>query len=305
MVAINKNEIHPTTLTTSVNQIKYRAQGSDGEDKIKVEVFIKQGVNRTRVDDEIAFVSIIPFEMKITPNNQTISGGTGIDLSVVDDKGKDFSISDISEYSFVWKTNGQFGKYNGTRNTVSQNLNKIRYEALERTQEGMENISVSVYRKAKGSNESPKFLQTVEGSVNINNDPKKKYYVLTPIFTITKLADEACTAGASDVRNWLDSAIYVNKIANAKSYSLKITEIFSGPSKYALWDTKSAPDLFYSWNQGDTRYKNTNTNTAVSDAAFTFSLAATATNTCNPDYSDSLGWVSGTRGVGQLVVTLE
>jgi len=302
LVATNKDETHPTTITTSVNQIKYRAQGSNGSDDIKVEVFIKQGVNRTRVNDQIAVVNILEFEMKITPNNQKISGGTSIQLSVVDENGKDFSKNEESEYSFVWKTDGQFGKYNGTRNTVTKDVNKIRYEALERTQEGLENISVSVYRKAKGTNEGFRFLQTVEGTINIDNDPKKKYMVLSPIYTV-KLIDDI---DPSCVRNFLNKSTYVNKIENAISYRLELSNVVDGIGR-------TYPDRTITWNPNATTYSNPVTQAPtdkdegpdVSGYAFRVSHSSASASPCGDSYDYYVNLVSGTNLTAQLTVTLE
>lgn len=302
LVAINKNETHPTTITTSVNQIKYRAQRSNGTDEIKVEVFIKEGVNRTRVDDESAFVDVLESDFRITPNNATISGGTFINLSVVDENGKDFSQSDIYEYTFVWKTIGQFGKFNGTRNEVDQNENKIRYEALERTQEGIENISVSVYRKAKGSNESFRLIQSVDGTINIVNDPKKKYMVLSPIYTVNVIDD----SDPSCVRNFLNKSTYVNKIENAISYRLELSDIVDGIGR-------TYPDRTITWNPNATTYSNPVTQAPndgdegpdVSGYAFRVSHASASSSPCSDSYGYYVNLVSGTNLTAQLIVTLE
>lgn len=176
LVDDNTNRTDAKTLTTSVNTIKYRAEASgSGSDEIKVEVFIKEGVNKTRVDDDIAFVDVVDFEMKITPNNATILGGTDLTLSVVTEKTGNGLVSDENfEYSYEWRTNGQFGQFNGTRDRASTTANSVMYEALERTLTGTENISVSIYRKDKGRNGNSRFLQTVEGTINISEPCKNE-----------------------------------------------------------------------------------------------------------------------------------
>ncbi|CAH8282967.1 hypothetical protein EV196_101505 [Mariniflexile fucanivorans] len=303
-----------TSFTSNFDKVYFlsnasESQLSDGDniEKVNVKVFTNGPSGRFEVGTDEMEVNVRKNNFVITPNGITINGDTSLTLKLEHNDQTTQIPNNKFDYKIIWETSGRHGgfKTNKTLYTV-YNSNSIEYLCTNtETMNGTEEFQAVVYAKPKGSSEDYEIVASADASINIDNDPKKKYYVLTPIFTITKLADEACTAGANDIRNWLDSAIYVDKIANAKSYTLKITDIFSGPSKYDLWDTKPAPDLFYSWNQGDTRYKNTNTNTAVSNAAFTFSLAATSTNTCNPDYSDSVGWVSGTRGIGQLVVTLE
>lgn len=243
----------------------------------------------------------------ITPGSGIMSGETSVNLKIIFDDLKTQIPNDSLDYRIEWKTNGAYGSFEDEGNEADMlDVDGVTYTSINtETTTGEEKFRATLYSRPKGSNETFTLNGSALTSLSILNELNKKYFVLTPIYTVTFLANEPCTAGASDVRNWLDSAIYVNEIANAKSYSLKITAIVSGPSKYDLWDTKTAPDLFYSWNQDNTSYNNTNTNPAVSNAAFTFSLAATSTNTCNPDYSDSVGWVSGTRGIGQLTVTLE
>tara|TARA_R110002051_G_scaffold325001_1_gene425138 strand:- start:6314 stop:7468 length:1155 start_codon:yes stop_codon:yes gene_type:complete len=243
----------------------------------------------------------------ITPGSGIMSGETSVNLKIIFDDLKIQIPNDSLDYRIEWKTNGAYGSFENEGNEADiLDLDGIIYTSINtETTTGEEKFRATLYTRPKGSNETFTLKGSAITSLSILNEPNKKYFVLTPIYTVTFLANEPCTAGASDVRNLLDNAIYVNEVANAKSYSLKITEIVSGPSKYDLWDTKTAPDLFYSWNQGNTSYLNTNTDPAVSNAAFTFSLASSGINTCNPDYSDSVGWISGTRGIGQLTVTLE
>ena len=243
----------------------------------------------------------------ITPGSGIMSGETSVNLKIIFDDLKIQIPNDSLDYRIEWKTNGAYGSFEDEVNEADiLDVDGITYTSINtETTTGEEKFRATLYSRTKGSNETFTLNGSAITSLSILNEPNKKYFVLTPIYTVTFLANEPCTAGASDVRNLLDNAIYVNEVANAKSYSLKITEIVSGPSKYALWDAIVAPDLTYSWNQGNTSYLNTNTDPAVSNAAFTFSLASSGINTCNPDYSDSVGWISGTRGIGQLTVTLE
>lgn len=295
LVDDNTGRTDVKTLTTSANKIKYRAEAAgNGSDEIKVEVFIKEGVNRTRVDDDSAFVDVIASELEITPNNAIISGGFSLPLSVVDEKGKELVSDENFEYSFEWRTDGKYGQFNGTRNRITTKVNNVKYEALERTLEGSENIAVSIYRKETGNSGSYRFLQTVEGIINVKNDPNKKYFTVSASDWVWDSFPES--GGTREVRG---AGFKIPIHDNAISYKLEILD-YSIVAINGNVITRSGTFTWTNESQSDPIYLPPND--LGNYVAYISSLSI---NTENTDYGAFIDYITSRSGTAQVIITLE
>ena len=278
----------------------------DATDTVIINAYIKEGVNKTKIGSDTITVSVRPYKFEIRPNGVTISGGTDLNLYIEKPDGSDL-ISNNPELDFkiVWTTPANHGALNGSSNNwTNYNDNRMIYSCFDKTaMNSQETIAARIYGKLKSASDY-NLYDEITATINIDNDPKKKYLVLGPIYTVNEHSKEPCADDANAVRNFLNSSIYVNEIANAKSYQLLITDAATGPpGSINNVPNGPIPNLNYSWNQGDTRYNNTNPK--VPNAAFSFSLTSVYTNNCGSNYGDWVAWASGTKATGQLIVTLE
>ena len=262
--------------------------------------------------DATATVNVKRFGYSIAPDGVTISGGTTLTLHLDRNDGVPLADNDAYEHKVVWRTTGSYGKFNGALNRVTQERNgnyNIDYDALDETvRMGTETVTALIYSK-QISDSHYALVDEISATINIDNDPKKKYLVLTPIYTVTKIADEECIISSNPIvtetgsRNTLNKSTYINAFPNAKSYRLDLKNVMDG-------NGRTYPDRTITWSPGSTQYINTTTNPdkpnpEVTGAAFRVSHASATSNTCNPQYGYFETLVSGTTLIAQLTVTLE
>ena len=165
------------TLTTTNNKITYTVEEmGEGEEEIKVNVFLREGNTRTEVNDATAVIQVLPFKFVLKPNNATIKGGETLALYVEDEDGNSIKQSARFQYAIVWETSGLYGKFNGTRNSITEiDNNRILYESLETEEDVFEDITANIYRREEIS-ENFKFVDELTTTVEINNDPNVKIF---------------------------------------------------------------------------------------------------------------------------------
>lgn len=167
-----------TQITSSQNEVIYFSSSTvdlpdDAEDKIFVEVYIKQGNTYTKVNSEAAEakVKIKPLGFEISPKNIIVSGNTSLTLNLRQTDGQNPLENATEDYRIIWETSGKFGLFNGSQsNTTKLNDTKVIYEALETEGKGSETVVASIYARSKGTADPFQFLHKVETTVKIDNN---------------------------------------------------------------------------------------------------------------------------------------
>lgn len=167
-----------TEIVSSQKEVIYFSSSSvdlpdDAEDKIYVDVYIKQGSTYTKVNSEAAEakVKIKPLGFEISPDGISLKGGTNLTLSLKQTDGKDPLDNTTQDYRIVWDTPAKFGLFNGSQSTITKiNDTKVIYEALEKEREGKETVYASIYSRRKGTADQFQFLDKVAATVKIEND---------------------------------------------------------------------------------------------------------------------------------------
>ncbi len=171
-----------TSFVSSQAKVQYKSNASDDEldensiDKVMVEVFIKDGQNRSRVNDDTALVRIKPFKFEITPDGVTVEGETDVTMHLVRPDGSNVIANDPHlDYKVIWNTTAKHGKFTGGQsNITTYNQNKITYRALDRfTPEGTEEVTARIYSSEKGKKDY-RFIDELSATINIENDPDKE-----------------------------------------------------------------------------------------------------------------------------------
>lgn len=227
---------------------------SDGDnlDYIYVSAFI----GNKKIGTDTMVVNIIKNDYVIKPDGITASGkedakNHNIQLYLEKTKGvNDIVPNDSVDYKVVWTTSGKYGKLsgNGTGNVnvlTVYNSNKAMYECLDKdTKEGVENVKVLIYRKKKTESQSEYMLfGEDESTIKINNDPKKKTFIVAVDYFKKILTPS--------VGNWaVFPGIRFDVDSNAKSYSVRLfnfTGTFVSPPENVVytWEAGKLPPTPY------------------------------------------------------------
>ncbi|MCA9795713.1 MAG: hypothetical protein KC910_28090, partial [Candidatus Eremiobacteraeota bacterium] len=103
-----------TSFTSSSDEVRYFSSNAlmipeGAEETVTVEVFIRQGMNSTRLNQAEGSLKVLPLGFKITPSGLTIDGGSSLALRAVRSDGSDPTSSSAFDYRFAWETDGHFG----------------------------------------------------------------------------------------------------------------------------------------------------------------------------------------------------
>jgi len=152
----------------------------NAQETITVEVYIKQGITSTRVDSASAKLEVRPLGFMITPDSASISGGDQLKLYVKRTDETNPLMNSFFDYRFVWYTPASYGLFNGAQSDIAVvNDNTILYEALDKeTEQGIEDIEVSIYARPKGTTERYGFVDRVSSKIQIENDSLKRSFFL-------------------------------------------------------------------------------------------------------------------------------
>lgn len=211
-------------------------------------IYVTAYYGTTKIASDTVKINVQKDRYKITPEGLTVSGkkGASNELTLYLEKTQGYngiSANDSIDYKVVWTTAGSYGKLSGretyTQASVTQyNDNWIIYECLnDQVKEATETIRAKIYRKRKAEPESAYLLfDEAEGTVKINNDPKKKIVVIPFTFYETILTPS--------VGNWaLYSVVKIPLVDTTLKYSVK-----------AFNYTGTAGTVYegrvYSWNAG-------------------------------------------------------
>ncbi|MGY6522183.1 MAG: hypothetical protein ACXIUD_10660 [Mongoliitalea sp.] len=169
--------------------VTYRAEGSNIPDgaveSIKVEAFVKQGPNETKIGEATATVSVKPARLEIKPDGVTLVGKEKQKLALYIEwaNGDAFENASSFDYKYEWSTPGLYGKFDGSMTNATTRNPRIIYQALdEDVEKAEENLKVDVYMRRKDGGEWFKY-HTAEGKVKIENDDNYKiiHIPFTPI----------------------------------------------------------------------------------------------------------------------------
>jgi hypothetical protein len=220
-------------IETNFTDMFYRAisnptlVGEEAEDKVYVEVFIKEGENLTSIGLDSASVTVKPIKLEVKPSGTTLSpinGGTNEVKLYVETAGSDKKLenTDEFEYRYEWGTKGDYGMFDGYSVTENTKDNLVKYVALdEEVEKAEEEIFVRVYRLEKGTTEE-KLYGEAKGIVKIENDENWKIiYVPLQATTVSNPCDGCFT-------NWLNASF--PKEDNHESYTVR----FFGFKKTAI-----------------------------------------------------------------------
>jgi hypothetical protein len=169
-----------TSFENGQKSVTYRSERSDlpdgAKETIKVEAYIKQGPNETKIGEATATVSIKPAKLVIMPDGVTLVGKEKQKLALYIEwaNGDAFENASSFEYKYEWSTPGKYGKFDGINTHATTLRPKITYQALdEDVEEGEESLKVDIYMRSKDGGDWFKY-HTAEGIVKVNNDEKLK-----------------------------------------------------------------------------------------------------------------------------------
>lgn len=307
--------------TENKNIVKYFSTSNDADlpkdatDTVIIDAYIKEGVNKTKIGSDTITVSVRPYKFVIRPDGVTIQGGTDLKLYIEKPDGTNqISSNPELDFKIVWTTPANHGALNGTSdNYTTYNDNKIIYSCFDKTaMNSQEVVTARIYGKLKSASDY-NLYDEITATINIDNDPKKKYLVLEDIFFIEKHSDEDCLVyndnnilvAEPSVRNWLRSSFFVNKIEGAISYSLRCPSVIDG-------DGYEYGARSWSWNNNSTQYANDGEDRTDEDGNsitiagdFELYIYGGAINACSTSYGEEVTRFAATQAIGYLTVTLE
>jgi hypothetical protein len=155
----------------------YRAESSDipddAKETIKVEAFVKQGPNETKIGEATATFSVKPARLEIKPDGVTLVGKEKQRLALYVEwaNGDAFENTSSFDYRYEWSSSERHGNFIGSNSTDEP---RIIYQATdEDVEEGEEDLSVDIYMRRKDGGDWFKY-HTAEGKVKIENDDNYK-----------------------------------------------------------------------------------------------------------------------------------
>lgn len=211
-------------------------------------IYVTAYYGSTKVDTDTVMVNVKKDKYEIKPEGLTVSGRKGHvnEITLYLEKSKGINLieaNDTIDYKVIWTISGKHGKLSGRniydQNSVTQyNDNWIIYTCTDKdTKEGVENVRARVYSKTKSQPETAYMLvDEDDGTVKINNDPKKKIIVV-PVTYFKRILTPA-------VGNWAAfPGVEFPLEKDAEKYSVKLfnfTGTFASPPE----------GVVYTWNVG-------------------------------------------------------
>jgi hypothetical protein len=163
--------------TESRNLVNYYSTSNeldlpkDATDTIIVDVYVKEGVNKTKIGSDTITVNIRSYKFVIKPDGATIKGDTDLALYIQKPDGSNqISSNQELDFKIVWTTTAKHGVLNGSSNNLTNyNDNRIIYSCFDTTAiNSQEIITVRVYGKLKSATEYSLYDE-INVSVNIDN----------------------------------------------------------------------------------------------------------------------------------------
>jgi len=153
---ILKDDIHEgTSFSSSSNNVNYFSEiddanlPDDAEDKVYVEVFIKQGLNKISVGKDTTSVRVRPYEFEIFPDGAHLRGNSELTLKIFKPVNEDVISQNPSlDYKIVWSSSGRYGNFK--EESTRYNTNSITYDCIDTdVMNGVEQVTAHIYGKLK------------------------------------------------------------------------------------------------------------------------------------------------------------
>lgn len=234
-----------TAFENGQKTVIYRAESSnipdDAKETIKVEAFVKQGPNETKIGEATATVSVKPARLEIKPDGVTLQGKEKQSLALYVEwaNGDAFENTNSFEYRYEWSSSERHGNFIGSNSTDEP---RIIYQATdEDVAEGEEDLSVDIYMRRKDGGEWFKY-HTAEGKVNIDNDEKLKILHL-PLTVFTSYGTNNQHGGGT---NFLHASFPKNdeyESFTVRFYGYRRTTIPSSEGLVFSWKAENNPPV--------------------------------------------------------------
>ena len=231
-------------ITVNYNSNAKTADLSDGNNYEYI--YVKAYLGNKYIGTDTAIVNVKKYKYKMTPQGVTLTGkeGASNELALyleIPKGGRPIEPNNEVDFKVVWSTTGKYGKLyfdnvDGLTTVTTYDDNKIWYDCTDKdTKQGIETIYARIYLKGKDDLDYNLFDE-VKGTVNIDNDPKKRILQL-PVDELH--GDTTFLVGTQTGYNcakiWATS---FPEDKDAKSYQIK------------FYGAKNAPDQTYSWIAG-------------------------------------------------------
>lgn len=225
-----------TSFTTTTKTINYYGKTTPNEnnmEQVVVTAYVKGSNGRTKYGADTATINVKKIKIVMIPDGATLSpkqGVSSIKLYLRNPDGTDPIVNNSSvQYRVRWSTSGSYGYFTGGVKQQTTSVNNITYIATDdEVTKATETISAVVeFRITQGSGWTPwMHRETINGTVNIENDVKKKiYYVsLYEVHTDTTSGPNIGVCMGRGVAN-------VKIEPDAIKYSVRVMGTFGG-----LWD---------------------------------------------------------------------
>ena len=233
-----RDDIHNgTSFTSSKNEFEYFTTATNDDltdesyEEVYVEVFIKQGLNRTSIGRDTTELKIEPFEFYMIPNDAVVGGNKKITLRLLQTpRENEIEESEDYDYRIVWDSPENHGVLLGSRSNV--NKNSIVYHCLDfDTVEGIENIEIFILRREKGQGEGDfELFAKIEGTINISNDPDAVACTIPITIKSKELeAGENNSCGAGAV---IEVGAVIERDPEAEMYELVFRQMRTGTTGF-------------------------------------------------------------------------
>ena len=219
-------------------------------------IYVKAFLGSKLIGTDTAEVNVKKYKYVMKPEGITLTGKEGGANEValyleIPKGGIPIQPNNDIDFKVVWSTAGKHGGLYGkdidnVTTMTTYDDNKAWYDCTDKaTKEGTETIYARIYSKSKEESDYSLFDE-VKGTVKINNDSKKKIFIVPVTFTAKIL-----TPGKGNWAVFPTVQFAVDK--DAKSYQVRLFH-FTGTSKtppegtvYA-WDAGKYPNTPYNYN---------------------------------------------------------
>jgi len=245
-----QNGAEVTTTTSSITTyITYYGKVTPNDDNIET-VYVTAsitGPNGTRkLGTDTAYVNVKSLSIVMKPNGATLSpkrGNNALTLRLLNADGTNPIINGNSvQYKVDWSTAGSYGHFSGNTTHLTTADNSIVYTATdEDVLSATETITARVFFRLSSSPDWI-FREEVKGTVKIVNDPKKIVYY-APLVSFHNDRND----GGGNLWHYTNCGVAINPVADAISYSVKITLPGVNPSTYSETWSATNPGWLYGY----------------------------------------------------------
>lgn len=245
-----------TSFASADKDIFYRsnAKSTDLSDGANIEyIYVKAFFENKLIGTATAEINVRKYKYEIKPEGITLTGKDGGANEValyldIPKGGIPIQPNNVTDFKVVWRTAGKHGRLFGkdidnVTTLTTYDDNKVWYDCTDKdTKEGSETIYARIYSKSKNES-SYSLFDEVKGTVKINNDPKKRIFIV-PVTYIAKILTPS-------VGNWAAFPVVQFAVDNdATRYQVRLFH-FTGTATNApegqvyAWDAGTLPNTPY------------------------------------------------------------